>query len=157
EGNSQTQEAIDVLREVIRLAPEDEEGYVRLTALCIKYQAHDLGQQIITAGLHYHPQSDRLILQRGVIHALSNQYDLAEQDFELTSQFAPEKNLSYAALGVNYMQAGNLPKALESLRQRVKEKPEDATLQYLLGTVLMQSGPAPRTPEFSEAQSALEK
>jgi tetratricopeptide (TPR) repeat protein len=157
EGNKQTQEAIDTLREAIQLVPEDDDTYVALTALCTKYESYDLALQVVEAGLHYHPQSHRLIFQRGVIYAMREKYDLAEQDFQLASQLAPEQNLSHVALGVSYMAKGDLPKAIETLRQRTKEKPNDSTLQYLLGVDLMRSGATPDTPAFIEARTALEK
>ena len=143
EGNSQIQEAIDALREATQLAPENEYSYVDLATLCTTYDAYALGLEVIEVGLHYHPQSDRLIFQRGVINAMRNQFDLAEQDFQLAAKLAPEKNLSYVALGVSYMQLGDLPKAITSLRQRIKQKPDDFTLRYLLGEALVRSGATP--------------
>ena len=157
EGNQQTQEAINTLRDATRLAPQDENNYIDLAALCTTYEAYALGLEIIDVGLHYHPQSDRLIFQRGVIYAMRNQFDLAEQDFQLAAKLAPEKNLSYVALGVSYMQVGDLPKAITSLRQRIKQKPYDPTLRYLLGEALVRSGATPGDPAFTEAKVSLEK
>lgn len=157
EGNNQIQEAINALREATQLAPEDEDSYVDLATLCTTYEAYALGLEVIEVGLHHHPQSDRLIFQRGVIHAMQNQLDLAEPDFQLAAKLAPEKNLSYVAMGVSYMQSGDLPKAIAALRQRTRQKPNDATLHYLLGEALVRSGAAPGDSEFSEAKVSLEK
>ena len=157
EGNQQTQVAIDTLRETVQFAPEDEDGFVNFAALCTKYEAYDIGMNVIRMGLQYHPKSDRLIFQRGVTYALTGQFELAQNDFHLAAQLAPEKNLNYAALGVSYMQAGDPKKAIASLRKRLADKPEDATLQFLLGETLMRAGTLPSAPEFAEARKALEK
>jgi tetratricopeptide (TPR) repeat protein len=157
EAGGQTQQAIDALREAVRLAPENEDSYVNLAALCTKYESYDLALQVIEAGLHYHPNSDRLILQRGVIYASRSQLDLADQDFQRASQLAPDKTLGDAALGVSYMQAGNYPKAIEILRERLQLKPKDALLQFFLGQALIRSGAAPGDPTFAEAKAAMEK
>jgi tetratricopeptide (TPR) repeat protein len=157
EGNQQTQEAINTLREATQLAPQDENNYIDLAALCTTYEAYALGLEIIDFGMNYHPQTDRLIFQRGVIYAMRNQFDLAEQDFQFAAKLAPEKNLSYVALGVSYMQVGDLPKAITSLRQRIKQKPDDPTLRYLLGEALVRSGATPGDPAFTEAKVSLEK
>jgi tetratricopeptide (TPR) repeat protein len=157
EGNQQIQEAINALREATELDPHDENNYVDLATLCTNYDAYDLGLQIIDVGLHYHPQSDRLIFQRGVLEAMKNQFDLAEKDFQLASQLAPEKNLTYVALGVSYMQTGHIPDAIRSLRERIKDKPNDPVLLYLLGDALIRSGTGPGDPTFSEAEALLEK
>ena len=61
EQNKQTQEAIDALRKAVQLAPENEDGFVDLAALCIKYEAYDIGMQVIQTGLQNHPKSDRLM------------------------------------------------------------------------------------------------
>ncbi|HKV61361.1 MAG TPA: tetratricopeptide repeat protein [Candidatus Acidoferrum sp.] len=157
EGSNQLQPAIDALREATQLAPEDENNYIDLATLCIDHDAFDLGLDVIEVGLHYNPQSDRLIFQRGILHAMKNEFDLADQDFQLASKLAPEKNLSYVGLGISYMQTGNLPEAIHTLRQRVDEKPSDPMLQYLLGEALVRSGANPGEETFSEAKTALEK
>jgi Flp pilus assembly protein TadD len=156
EGNQQIQQAIDALREATQLAPKDENNYVDLATLCTNYDAYDLGLQIIEIGLHHHPESDRLIFQRGVLEAMKDRFDLAENDFQLASRLAPDKNLTYVALGVSYMQTGHLPEAIRSLRQRIKEKPNDPILLYLLGDALIRSGASPDDPTFAEARAVLE-
>jgi Flp pilus assembly protein TadD len=157
EGNQQVQEAIDALREATQLDPKDESNYVDLATLCTDHDAYDLGLQVIEVGLHYHPESDRLIFQRGVVEAMKDRFDLAEKDFQLASRLAPEKNLPYMALGVSYMETGHLPEAIRSLRQRTKEKPNDPILLYLLGDALIRSGATPGDPAFAEARAVLEK
>jgi tetratricopeptide (TPR) repeat protein len=131
-------------------------SYADHFTLCTNYEAYDVAMEVLEVGLHYHPQSDRLIFQRGVIHAMRSEFEDAEHDFQLASQLAPEKNLSYVGLGINYMQAGNLPQAIQSLEERIKQKPKDATLQYLLGEALTRSGVRPGQSGFDEAKTALE-
>ena len=157
ENNHQINEAIEALREATLIAPEDENNYIDLSALCIDHEAFDLGLEVLNVGLHYRPESDRLVFQRGLLHAMQGHFDLADTDFQLASKLAPEKNLSYVGLGVSYMQTGNLPEAIRILRERTKEKPNDSTLQYLLGEALMRSGVTPGEPQFAEAKAALEQ
>jgi len=157
EGNKQTQEAINLLREATLLAPEDENNYLDLAALCIDHSAYELGIEVANVGLRYRPESDRLVFQRGVLYALLDQFERAEQDFELASQLAPQKDLAYVGLGLTYMQKSNLPKAVAVLRQRTREKPDDYILRYLLGEALIRSGVNPGEPSLAEARSALEK
>lgn len=157
EGNQQTQEAIDVLREATLIAPENEDNYLDLAALCIDHEAYNLGLEVLEVGLHYRPQSDRLILQRAILYAMRGQLDRAEESFQLASRLAPEKSLAYAGLGITYMQTGDLQEAIRTLRERAKEKPDDHLLQYLLGKALMRPGATQGTPDFTEARTALER
>ena len=156
EDNKQTQAAIDALREATLLAPDDEDNYLDLAALCMSHDSLDLGMEIVNVGLHYHAQSDRLIFQRGLLHAMQNQFELAERDFQQAAELAPEKNFSYVGLGVSYLQTGNLPQAIAMLRQRIRVKPDDPLLQYLFGEALIRSGASPGDPLFKDAQAALE-
>ena len=155
-GTGQLQPEIDALREATQLAPEDENNYIDLAALCIDHDGFDLALEVLDVGLRYRPQSDRLVFQRGIAHAMKNEFALAERDFQLASQLAPDKNLSYAGLGVGYMQTGNVAEAIRTLRERIKEKPADATLQYLLGKALIRSGASSGDAEFAEVRRAFE-
>lgn len=157
EGNQQTQAAIDTLREATLLAPTDEDNYLDLAALCMNHDSFDLGMEVVNVGLHYRPQSGRLIFERGLLHAMLNQFELAEQDFQQAAELAPENNFSYIGLGVSYMQTGDLPQAITVLRQRTRLKPDDSVLQYLLGEVLIRSGAKAGDASFEEARTALEK
>lgn len=155
-GAGQLQPEIDALREATQLDPQNEDNYLDLAALCIDHDGFDLALEVLNVGLHYRPQSDRLVFQRGIAHAMKNEFDLADKDFQLASQLAPDKNLSYVGLGVSYMQTGNVAEAIRTLRDRIKEKPADATLQYLLGKALLRSGARPGDADFAEARHALE-
>ena len=155
-GAGQLQPEIDALREATQLDPQDEDNYLDLAALCIDHDGFDLALEVLNVGLHYRPHSDRLVFQRGIAHAMKNEFDLADRDFQLASQLAPDKNLSYVGLGVSYMQTGNVAEAIRTLRERIKEKPADATLQYLLGKALLRSGAGPGDVAFAEARAALD-
>ena len=156
EGDNRTQEAIDALREATRLSPEHEDSYVDLAALCTKYEAFQLALDVIAVGLSHHAESDRLIFQRGVVYAMTNRFDLAEQDFQAAARLAPDKNLTHVARGITQMQAGDLDQAIAQLRARVRTSPKDATLQYLLGEALTRAGAAPGAGTFDEAKRALQ-
>ena len=54
------------------------------------------------------------------------------------------------------MDTGNDRKAIDILRQRLHDSPNDASLLYLLGESLLRSGVPADSPEYHEAQTALE-
>jgi len=156
ESNHQTKEAIAALREAIKLAPGDENNYVDLVTLCVNHDAYGLGMDVLKVGLHYHPESARLIFQRGVLHAMHGESDRAEKDFELASRLAPDKNFSYVGMSLNSLQKGDLAHAIQVLHRRIREKPDDFMLQYLLGRALLQTGAVAGSSDFLTAQRALE-
>jgi predicted Zn-dependent protease len=157
EGNSDIKHAVDALRRAIALDPEDEDNYLDFATLCMNQRSFQAGMQVIEVGLKYHPKSDRLIFMRGVLHAMQDEFDLAEKDFELSANLAPETNLGYIGLGVTYLETGHDAEAIQVLRKRLREKPNDAGLLYLLSEGLLRTGVSPGDPAYTEAQMNLEK
>ena len=157
EGNNEVQHAVDTLRRAIALDPADEDNYLDFASLCMNQRSLQAGMQVIQVGLDSHPKSDRLIFMRGVLYAMQDEFEKAEQDFKQSAELAPQTNLGYVGLGVSYLETGHDEQAIRILRQRLKEKPNDASLLYLLGEALIRTGVAPGSPGYVEAQTALEK
>jgi predicted Zn-dependent protease len=88
---------------------------------------------------------------------MQDHFELAEKDFQEASLLAPQSDFGDVGLGVTYLEIGNSDKAIQILRERLRQKPKDANLQYLLGEGLLRSGASPGQPAYAEAQDALEK
>jgi predicted Zn-dependent protease len=157
EGDSQPQLALDAYRRAIRLDPQDEENYVDLASLCIDQHALQAGLTVIEVALKNRPNSARLVFMRGLIHATAGDMELAEADFKLSEKLAPNNDLGSIGLGDSYMETGHSAEAMRLLRKRLQEKPNDASLLYLLGESLLRTGALPGTPAYIEAQTALER
>lgn len=157
EGNNDIRRAVDALRRAIALDPEDEDNYLDFASLCMNQRSFKAGMTVLEVGLKYHPKSDKLIFMRGVLYAMQDEFDLAEKDFELSAKLGPEANFGYIGLGVTYLETGHDAEAIQVLRRRLKEKPNDAGLLYLLGEGLLRSGASPGSAEYKEAKSSLEK
>jgi Flp pilus assembly protein TadD len=108
-------------------------------------------------GLRAHPNSYRLVFERGVLYAMEDQFDRAEQDFRQSARLAPATNFGYVGIGVTYLETGNAGKAIDLLHERLKKEPNDASLLYLLGEALMRNGAQPGQPQYREAQSSFEQ
>ena len=94
---------------------------------------------------------------RGILYAMQDHFELAERDFQQAALLAPQNDFGYVGLGVTYLELGNSEEAIKILRDRLRTKPNDASLQYLLGEALIRSGATEGQPAFAEAQAALEK
>jgi predicted Zn-dependent protease len=157
EDNGQTQQAVDAYRKAIALDSDDVNNYLDFALLCINHHSFADGMKVISVGLQVHPKSDRLIFMRGILNAMQDHFDLAEQDFREAALLAPQNDYGYVGLGVTYLERGNSNEAIRLIRSRLRQKSNDASLQYLLGEGLIRSGAAPGQPAYAEAQSALEK
>jgi tetratricopeptide (TPR) repeat protein len=157
EGNKQTQLAIDLLRDATKLAPREERNYLDLAMLCAEHKAYDLGIEVVQVGLHYLPDSDALFVQRAIIYAMNGRYDESERDFRAASHQSTVRDSAYTALGLSYIQQGDVGKAVDALRERARADSGNAALQYLLGEALIRTGIGPDDAEYAEALTALEK
>ena len=155
--NKEPQPAVEALRRAIALNPDDDDNYLDFASLCMNNHAFDDASRVLDVGLRVHPKSARLIFERGILNAMLDHYDLAEKDFEQSSVLEPDKDSGYIGLGVTYIETGKSAQAVPLLRKRLREKPDDANLLYLLGEALVRSGAAPGDKAFAEAQASLEK
>ncbi len=157
EKNHQTQQAIDSLRQAITLFPRDENSYLDLATICIDHNSYPLGIEIVQLGLKNKPESEKLLFQLGVLHALSGEFDLARDEFRRAGKLAPGKDLPLAALELADIQQNGHKATLQELRRNLKQKGDSAILCYLLGSSLIRNGAQPGTPEYAEARAVFQK
>jgi tetratricopeptide (TPR) repeat protein len=149
------QEAYDSLRTAARLEPKAEENYVDLARICLDHENYDLGLEIVDIGLRHRPDSWLLFLQRGVLTAMQGQLAQAEKDFESARRLAPDQPVPYAALAMAWMQTGQAAKAVEVLRERIRERPADHVVPYILALALIRSGVDPASAAAGEVLEVL--
>ncbi len=157
EAEGHTQLAVDGYRKAIALDPGDENNYLDFASLCIDHRSFDDGMKVITVGLDANPKSERLTFMRGILYAMQDHFELAEKDFQQAAFLAPQSDFGDVGLGVTYLEIGKSEQAIQILHDRLRQKPNDANLQYLLGEGLLRSGALPGQPAYAEAQAALEK
>lgn len=153
----QLEGAIAALRKAIEIAPTEERHYLELAALCLDHDALDLALEVANAGLAKVPGSARLLTLRGGIRAERSDFEEAMRDFEQASALSPEELYGSVGLSLVLRQTDRNAEATALLREKLARQPKDATLNYLLADVLMRSDPAPGSPEFADARSALQR
>ena len=77
-SNQQVPEALETLKRAVAIYPRQERHYLDLANLCMEQEAHDLGLEILGAGIRNVPQSARLHGMRGVILAQLSEFEQAE-------------------------------------------------------------------------------
>lgn len=157
EGERDNQRAFDSYRRAIFLDPQGEGNYVNLVSFCLRQNAPEAGMKVVRIGLKSLPNSARLVYMQGIVYAVEDDYEDAEKAFHLSETLSPSANLGYIGLGASYMESGHSSEAIQILHQRLRQKPNDASLLYLLAESLIRSGASPGQPGYAEAQTALEK
>jgi tetratricopeptide (TPR) repeat protein len=150
-----TRQAYDSLRTATQLEPADEGNYVDLMTLCIEHRNYDLATEIAGIGLAKLPASERLHLQFGVVLAMKVQLEGAKKEFELAANLAPDRSLPQVALALLQMQMNRPDDAVQGLRARVRQFPNDYLALWFLGEALNRSGIVPGSPGQKEALEAV--
>lgn len=148
-------EAVATLRKATELAPKDESNYIDLATLCVDHLSPELAVEIAGIGIRNNPGSARLYTLRGTIRAHEGQTELAQQDFDQAMKLEPDKLYGSVGLSVLLREKADTPKAIALLRQRLREKPAEPTLNYLLADTLVRDGAEPGQPAFDEAIALL--
>jgi tetratricopeptide (TPR) repeat protein len=151
------QPAIDAMRKAIALAPDEERYYMDLAVLCLDHDAAELALEVTDAGLARIPASARLYTLRGAIHADRAELAEATRDFEQAAGLSPDALYGSVGLSLLLRQNAQLPEAITLLRSKLALKPQDATLNYLLGDALLRTEPPAGTPVFLEAERAFRR
>jgi len=156
EKTGDTKQAYDALRTATQLEPSDEANYVDLVTLCIEHKNYDLAAEIAGIGLARIPASQRLHLEFGVVLAMKAQLEQASNEFEAAAKLAPARSLPHVALALVFMQMNRPEDAVQLLRKRVRQFPDDYLALWFLGEALNRSGVGPGAPGQKEAVAALE-
>jgi tetratricopeptide (TPR) repeat protein len=156
-GNLQPREALASLQKAAALSPQNEKLYLFVADACMDHRDYSLGLEVVGIGLQNLPQSAQLHYERAMFLTQLDEFDRAKHDFELAGKFAPESEISYLAAAHEELIEGEIPEAIRTAREGVKRGYESHALLTVLGVALIRSGPAPGQPEFSEAESILEK
>src|SRR5581483_11070212 len=150
--SGQVEQAYAALKSAIALEPGVEDNYGDLVGICLERADYDLGLQVVDEGLKRLPESYRLHLQRGQILAQKGMGEESEKELGIASRIAPSESAPYVALVFAWIQRGEAAKAVEVLRARVKAKPGDFVLAYMLGLALTRAG----GDSEAEAKAAFE-
>jgi len=156
-GNVQPQEALASLQKAAALAPQNEKLYVFVADACMDHKEYSLGLRVVDLGLRNLPQSARLHYERAVFLALFDELDQAKSEFDLASKLAPTSEIGYLAVAHEALFEGNVAEAIRAAREGMSKGYENPALLTVLGDALIRSGVGPGQPEFSEAQTSLEK
>ncbi|HKM80905.1 MAG TPA: tetratricopeptide repeat protein [Candidatus Acidoferrum sp.] len=157
ENDQQTPAAVAALQKAIALDPANTDNYLDLATISLDHGAFKLGVDVLNAGIHALPDSERLYLERGVLEVQLQQFDEANADFRKAAALNPLQNYSSVALGISLLQENKPGESLRVVRLRLAKAPADPTLNYLLAELLIRKGAQPGTPSFQEAKAAAQR
>lgn len=156
-GSGRDDEAWAIVEHAAAASPKNEKLYVFVADACTDHQDFVLGLKVVDLGLRNLPQSPRLRYQRGIFLTELDRFDQAKADFEMAAKLAPDGEIGYLSKAEERMLGGDIPNALAVAREGIAKGFQDPVLLTVLGEALLRTGIVPGQPEFTEAQSALER
>jgi tetratricopeptide (TPR) repeat protein len=157
ESLSDTQRARAASRQAIALRPSVPRYYADLAYICLAHQQFQQGLEVANEGLQRNPNAASLYVVRGILYSELAQYDKGLSDFTTAEQLDPNVELSSEARGLAGLQQNDLPETEKTIRDRIRQHPENGFLYYLLGETLRKKGAAPGTADFDEAVQAFRR
>ena len=152
--NGDTEKALTVLQAAIAASPGTAQPYLDFANICLTRGLFQSGIDTVSAGILRMSDSAPLYIARGVLYSELADYDKGEADFKRAEQLDPNVEGGSVAKGLAELQHNDLNQAEATVRERLRAKPHDAFLQYLLAEILTRKGAAPGTAEFREALNA---
>jgi Flp pilus assembly protein TadD len=156
-GNGEEKAALATLENAAAISPQNEKLYVFVADACTDHQHSELGLKVVELGLRNLPQSPRLHYQRAMFLTQLDRFDEARNDFELAARLAPAEEIGFLAKAERCMLGGDIAGALAIARAAVSKGYQNPALLTIIGEALLRSGSVPGQPEFTEAQSDLER
>lgn len=153
ESNSETPQAVELLRSAIMANPDELANYLDFATLAFTHGSYSVGVDIVSAGLVRLPKSASLYMARGVLYGQNGDFEKAMADFAQANKLDPSYSMAASAEGIAQSQRHNHEAALEDFRRQVREHPKDAFGYYLLAEALSWS-PSDSRPEDNQKSVA---
>src|SRR5215472_9707639 len=156
-GDHQAGVAWKAFQEAAALAPDRERLYVLVSQACLDEGLTDMGTRVVETGLKNLPGSARLHFQRGIFDSQNDDTEEARKEFAEARRLAPASEIAYIAEAEQALIEGRMADVIRSARAGIHAGYPHYLLLTMLGEALLRTGAAPSTPEFTEAQGALEQ
>ena len=129
-----------------------------LAVLCLDHDAADLALDVTNAGLAQDSRH-RPVCTRYVARIHADRANWTKQRAISKGPQTSARTPSTGSVGLSLVlrQNAQLPEAITLLRSKLAQKPQDSTLNYLLGDALLRTELAAGTPAFREAEQAFRR
>lgn len=145
-------EAIDEIKQAIRLKPDYAEACTNLGSVCQSAGKPEEALKWSTKAVDMAPGVGQYHANLARILAMQNRPSEAISEYELALKIQPDVPNTEHPLGVLLYNTQDTNGAIEHLQTAVNNNPDDATSQYDLGTVLRNAGrPSEAIEHLSEA------
>ena len=115
------------------------EGYARLGELLLAQEQPRDAATALESGNEYSPNSPNLLINLAIAYFDLGKYDKSAEVASRVLAFAPQNNGAHQMLGKSYFMLGDVPKAVNELREAAKLTPDDLDVAYTLAVAYLRN------------------
>jgi TonB family protein len=138
-GSEREGEAIDTLKEAIRLNPRDVETLLTLGSFYSRRQRYSEAVELYQDAIKENPAID-LYIELGNVYDIMGNAERAEDEYKQAIQAVPSSINGYLALGGLYSKVARHDEAIETLKMAMGKGPNDNVVHYALGMAYAAAG-----------------
>lgn len=136
----------------IEIFPQYHDAYGQLGLSFYREQNFEKAIENYNQAVKYKPNNALVYSNMGIIYFQAGDVDKAQELYEKAVSIDKRFVDAWRNLGSVYAQKQNFPEAIRCYREAIKYKPEDAILNFYLGSALRDSGnPSEAKPYFDRA------
>ena len=139
DGAGENDRAYSTYVHAVQLSPSDE-NYLALSLFAIAHQNSLLALDFVRKGLAAAPNSPGLLLNEGILLALSGSRSAAEGSLQHAARTKPGWSDPIICLGILKLEAGDFTEAALDFRNASQRDPKDFRGPYLLAVALSRTG-----------------
>ncbi len=154
--NKQNEEAITILKDIIKNAPENEKITNLLGEIYFEQERYKEAASIYMASLRYHPGSFDIYYNLGMIYTMMNDFGRAKEFYEKAAEV---NSLAYNAklnLGQIALIYGDLDEAENYFRQSLKQNDLEAGSYYYLSQIALLKGDEDKAKNYMNVAVQLD-
>ena len=154
--NKQNEEAITILKDIIKNAPENEKITNLLGEIYFEQERYKEAVSIYMTSLRYHPGSFDIYYNLGMIYTMMNDFGRAKEFYEKAAEV---NSLAYNAklnLGQIALIYGDLDEAENYFRQSLKQNDLEAGSYYYLSQIALLKGDEDKAKNYMNVAVQLD-
>ncbi|MHC4462272.1 MAG: tetratricopeptide repeat protein [Planctomycetota bacterium] len=126
-------EAIEALKQAIRIDPNFVNAHVGLALLYTKLGRYDEAIQAYQQVIHIKPDDSDAYVGLGLAYSELGRYQEAIEAYNQAIRIKPDDAYAHSFLGGDYIKLGRYQEAIKALKVVIKKRPDDFEAYYNLG------------------------
>lgn len=154
--NKQNEQAIEVLQDILRHKPENENATNLLGDIYFEEEKYKEAASLYMAALRYHPGSYDLYYSLGMVYTMCNDFSRAKECYEKAAEINSMSFHAKLSLGQIALAYGDLDEAEKYFMQGIQSEETEAGSYYYLSKIAMLKGDEDKATNYMKVAVDLD-